>query len=192
MVREHALRLPAACRWAAGKASACLRACRALSLGLPVHFSGARLPRLPCRSTHGIALNVSTDLSLFDLVVPCGVTDKRMTSLAQVHGSGGACSRGLGTAGPLRSCAAAGALLCCAAAMLAVPSQSACRSAGQAPIPAACAAAALQEVGRASLPYDRVCQQLQDAFAAAFGYGQLQQVVPQDMQRLAEQHREGA
>ena len=50
----------------------------------------------------------------------------------------------------------------------------------------------MQEVGRASLPYDRVCQQLQEAFAATFGYRQLEQVVPQDMQRLAQQHLGGS
>ena len=36
---------------------------------------------------HGVALNVSTDLSLFDLIVPCGLEGVRMTSMAEVLGS---------------------------------------------------------------------------------------------------------
>ncbi|MEE8283248.1 MAG: lipoyl(octanoyl) transferase LipB [candidate division NC10 bacterium] len=35
-------------------------------------------------SWHGFALNVSTDLSAFDLIVPCGLSDIRMTSMASV------------------------------------------------------------------------------------------------------------
>ena len=33
-------------------------------------------------STHGFALNVSTDLSLFDHILPCGIADKGVTSMA--------------------------------------------------------------------------------------------------------------
>ena len=37
-------------------------------------------------STHGIALNVSTDLGWYDLIVPCGIADAGVTSLARVLG----------------------------------------------------------------------------------------------------------
>jgi lipoyl(octanoyl) transferase len=37
-------------------------------------------------SSHGFAYNVSTDLRYFDLIVPCGIADKRATSLEKVLG----------------------------------------------------------------------------------------------------------
>ena len=36
---------------------------------------------------HGFALNVSTDLSFFDLIVPCGISGVEMTSMARELGS---------------------------------------------------------------------------------------------------------
>lgn len=44
-------------------------------------------------TSHGIALNIATDLSHFDTIIPCGIKDKGVTSVAQLSEQ----SRGVGS-----------------------------------------------------------------------------------------------
>lgn len=41
------------------------------------------------RTRHGVAINVDTDLSMFDHIVPCGITDRGVTSLAKIQANTG-------------------------------------------------------------------------------------------------------
>jgi lipoate-protein ligase B len=57
-----------------------------------VWVDGAKIAAIGVRvssgiTTHGFALNVNTDLSWFDHIVPCGLSDVRVTSMQHVTGT---------------------------------------------------------------------------------------------------------
>jgi lipoyl(octanoyl) transferase len=57
-----------------------------------VWVAGAKVAAIGVRvsrgvSTHGLALNVSTDLDWFDAIVPCGIVDAEVSSMMRLLGS---------------------------------------------------------------------------------------------------------
>jgi lipoyl(octanoyl) transferase len=53
--------------------------CEAKIAAIGVHISGGV-------TSHGLALNVNTDLSFFNLIIPCGITSKPVTSMQKQLG----------------------------------------------------------------------------------------------------------
>jgi len=62
--------------WTVGARSQAGEIAEAKIAALGVHIARAV-------SSHGVALNVNTDLSFFNLIVPCGITAKPVTSMAK-------------------------------------------------------------------------------------------------------------
>ena len=48
---------------------------------------------------HGFAINVDPDLTMFDGIIPCGITDRAVTSMAAELEAGGGYRRGGGQRG---------------------------------------------------------------------------------------------
>ena len=69
----------------------CLGQCWGTAQHASVWVGGAKIAAIGVRfkrwvTSHGFALNVSPDLSYFDLIVPCGLAGKEITSMERLNG----------------------------------------------------------------------------------------------------------